>query len=202
MRPELLEGYCKTVRHLQQTYRDKIEIHLGLEVEYYPGLLPQLLPVLRDMGIEYLLLGQHFIGDEIGQPYCGAPTGDASVLKRYCRQSMEAMNTGLFTYFAHPDLIKFVGSEALYREQMRLICREAKSCGIPLEINMLGAWAGRNYPDIRFWELAAEEGCSVILGCDAHSPQELNNRKTEESLTNLARELGIALLERTPLQAF
>ena len=48
MRPELLRGYCNTVRELAKKYRDQIQIPLGLEVEYYPSLLPQLLSVIRD----------------------------------------------------------------------------------------------------------------------------------------------------------
>jgi len=201
MRPELLQDYCDTVRGLQRQYTGEIHLPLGLELEYYPRLLPRLLPVLRDYGIEYLLLGQHFVGNEIGEHYSGAPTGDVSILKRYCAQSMDAMQTGLFTYFAHPDLIKFQGEDKIYREHMRGLCREAKSCGIPLELNLLGLWARRNYPDRRFWELAAEEGCKVIIGCDAHAPQQLRKLEAEETVKTMARNLGIAILETTPLKS-
>ena len=54
-------------------------------------------------------------------------------------------------YIAHPDLIKFQGDHAVYRKYMRRLCQEAKSCGLPLEMNLLGFWTERNYPDIRFW---------------------------------------------------
>lgn len=199
MRPEQLDDYCDTVRQLQRQYGSRIQIPLGLELEYYPDLIGQVLPLLRDHGIEYLLLGQHFVGNEMGEHYSGAPTGDESILRRYCDQSIDAMQTGLFTYFAHPDLIKFVGSDHAYRRELRRICREAKDCGMPLEINMLGALTGRNYPDLRFWELAAEEGCSVIIGCDAHAPEQLRSEKLEEQLVQMARKLGLTLLENTPL---
>ena len=124
-----LSGYCSVVRTLQDRYSDKIQIHLGLEAEYYPALFSQLLPLLRDQGIEYLLLGQHFIGNEQDQPYSGAPTVEEAVLRQYCAQSMDAMQTGLFTYFAHPDLLRFEGDDAVYRSYMRRLCQEAKSVG-------------------------------------------------------------------------
>ena len=119
MRMEQFQDYCDTIRNLRNRYSGQIEIPLGLELEYYPGLVGKMLPVIRDAGIEYLLLGQHFIGDEIGEHYSGHITGDPEILRRYCHQAMEAMNTGLFTYFAHPDLINFVGDEGYYRQQMQ-----------------------------------------------------------------------------------
>lgn len=202
MRMGKLDGYVETVLALREKYRDQLEIPLGLELEYYPGLLPQLLPVLRDKPIEYLLLGQHFVGDEIGEHYSGRPTGEEAILRRYCTQVCDAMHTGLFTYLAHPDLFYFVGDRKVYQRHMRKIIREAKNCGIPLEINLLGLKEGRNYPDRLFWELAAEEGCKVVLGCDAHQPQSLSDTAVENKALEMVRELGLELLETVQLRDF
>ena len=201
MGAEELAGYCSVVRDLQDRYSDKIRIHMGLEVEYYPALFSQLIPVLQDQGIEYLLLGQHFIGNEQNQPYSGAPTGEEAVLRQYCAQSMDAMQTGLFTYFAHPDLLRFEGEDAVYRKYMRRLCQEAKGCGLPLEMNLLGLWSGRNYPDGRFWELAAEEGCQVVLGWDAHAPEQLLKPQAEQRLREEVRRLGLNLLDTVTLRS-
>ena len=200
MRMDQFQDYCDIVRLLQKKFAGQIEIPLGVELEYYPAFFPDLLPVLQDAGIEYMLLGQHFVGNEINEHYSGNPTADESILKRYCTQLADAMQTGLFTYLAHPDLINFTGSERTYRQHMHLICQEAKSCGIPLEMNMLGSWSGRNYPNISFWELAAEEGCNVIIGCDAHAPEHLLQEKTEKKLLEMIGTLGLNLLETVPLQ--
>ena len=89
-----LADYCAVIRSLRDRYSDSIRIPMGLEAEYYPALFSQLIPVLRDQGVEYLLLGQHFIGNEQDQPYSGAPTGEETVLRQYCNQSMDAMQTG------------------------------------------------------------------------------------------------------------
>ena len=173
MRINQLQNYCNTVRMLQEKYAGQIEIPLGVEVEYYPACFPKLLPILQDAGIEYMLLGQHFLGNEMGEHYSGKATMEESILKRYCAQAMDAMQTGLFTYFAHPDLIHFKGEDKVYRSHMRRLCAEARSCNVPLELNVLGCWSGRHYPNPAFWELAAEEGCSVVIGCDAHAPEHL-----------------------------
>ena len=201
MRPVQLPGYVKTLQALREQYRGQIEMPIGLEVEYYPRHFPELLEFLRDHPIDYMILGQHFIGNEYDAPYSGLLTDDKEVVRRYCRQSMEAMNTGLFTYFAHPDVIHYKGDWKFYMECVRPMCAEAKSCGIPLEINMLGLGEGRHYPNRFFMEIAAEEGCDVVLGCDAHSPQALNQPKIEGEALALAKELGLNVLDTVRLRS-
>lgn len=201
MRPEQLEDYVRTILALREAYRGKIEIPLGLELEYYPALLPQLLPILKDQPIDYLILGQHCLGNEVNDHYSGRASGDKRHLERYCSQVIEAMHTGLFTYLAHPDLLYYAGSdEAFYRSQMRRICREATQCAIPLEINLLGMLENRHYPNDRFWEVAAEENCSVVLGRDAHAPWQLLEHSYEARALELVRRYGLDLLQTVNLR--
>ena len=64
MATDQLEEYCQCIRHLQTQYKGKLEIPLGLEVEYYPDLFDALHDHAQAAGVEYLLLGQHlFEGD-------------------------------------------------------------------------------------------------------------------------------------------
>jgi histidinol-phosphatase (PHP family) len=200
MRLDQFPDYVDTVLSLRAEFAGKIEIPLGLELEFYPRHLPELLSVLRDYPMDYLILGQHFLGNEYDAPYNGVGSEDEGLLRQYVRQTCDAMNTGLFTYFAHPDLIHFQGSEGLYRQHMRDICREAKSCGVPLEFNLLGLSSGRHYPNPIFWEMAAEEGCDVILGRDAHEPEALLDEKTELWALDILERLDIAPLERAVLR--
>ncbi len=195
MLPEELPDYAASLRSLAEEYRGRLEILAGVEAEYYPKYFPRLLRMLNENGIRYMILGQHFIGNEIDEPYCGRPTEDASILERYVSQTCEAMDTGLFSCFAHPDLIRFVGAPALYERQIRRLCRKARETDTPLEINLLGIREKRHYPDDRFWRIAAEEGNAVILGCDAHHPRELSSRRTEAKALRLAESFGL-----TPLQ--
>ena len=166
------EGYAASVLDLKETYRDQLEIHLGVELEYYPAYLPELLPILRDHGVEYAILGQHFVGNEIDDHYNGYVTGDKRLLECYVNQVKEAMETGMFTYLAHPDLFHFSGDSKLYQEQMRAICKTANSCDMPLELNLLGLHGHRHYPNPWFWEMAAEENLTPYL-----RPQECGNRE-------------------------
>ena len=200
MYPNELEEYCQSVRNIRKKYGDQLQIHLGLEAEYYPAYFGELLPRLRDHGIEYMLLGQHWIGSEIGQPYCGRPTEDEEILRRYCDQVIEAINTGLFTYIAHPDLINFVGDKKIYRYHIGRLCREANACGLPLEINLLGLEEGRHYPNPLLWEVAGEENCRCIIGCDAHSPRAIPNEPVEKRARELAQSYGLEILDTVELR--
>ena len=195
-----LKGYVNTVLELRETYAGKIEIPLGLELEYYPDLLPRLLPVLKDYPLDYVILGQHFVGNEVDAPYSGHHAEDKKLLERYANQTIDAMQTGMFTYFAHPDLLHYVGEEGFYKEQARRICREAKSCGMPLEINLLGIRDGRHYPNPFFWEMAAEEGCNVILGRDAHEPEQLLMEQFEQRGLDMVRRYNLNLLHTVPVR--
>ena len=199
MRPEQLPGYIDTVLALKEEYRDRLRIHLGLELEYYPAYLPDLLPMLRDTPIEYAIMGQHFVSNEVDGVYSGWAT-DRDVLKTYCHTVMAGMESGLYTYFAHPDLMNYVGSEKIYRQYMGEVCRTAKSCGMPLEINLLGISEGKHYPNWHFWEIAAEEGCSVILGRDAHDPAAFFGKEAEDLALRKVKELGLQLLETVELR--
>ena len=196
MPPEELPEYAECIRGLAEEYAGKIEILTGVEAEYYPTYFFRLLEILRENGVRYMILGQHYVGDEIGEPYCGRQTADGSILMRYVDQCTEALETGLFTYFAHPDLMNYIGDETVYEREMRKLCRAALRTETPLEINLLGLSGGRHYPNPAFWRIAAEEGNEVILGFDAHSPEHLLNKAAEESARRMAKDLGLRLIEK------
>lgn len=201
MRTYELPDYCATVRRLQKEYRDRLQIHLGLEVEYYPAIWGNLIPRLQDMGVEYMILGQHWLGNELGEPGSSAPTEDVHLLQRYCRQVMDAMQTGKITYMAHPDLIHFVGDRKTYQHQIRDLCRVSKETCTPLEINLLGIANNKHYPNEAFWEVVAEEGCQAILGIDAHAPDQIRSLEPEKKALELVGRFDLNLLQTVPLKS-
>ena len=202
MFPEQFPDYTATVLALKEKYAEKIQIHLGLEVEYYPDRIPALLEYIEPYGIEYLLLGQHWVGNEQNEPYCGAPTDSEMLLARYCDQIIDAMDTGLFSYIAHPDLLKFVGDAQHYRYHMGRLCQAAKEKAMPVEINLLGVQTQRHYPRALFWEIAGDVGCDAVLGCDAHRPEDVWDPVAEAQGRKIAAEHGLRLLENIPVHSW
>ena len=196
MFPEELAGYVAAVEDVRRRYAGQIQIHLGVEAEYYPKYFKDMVDMVKDQGIEYMLLGQHMLYDEMEGIGTGAPTADPVLLRQYCNQTIDALYTGLFTYFAHPDIMNFVGDEKLYHQEMGRLCRAAKACDIPLEINLLGLHLQRQYPNPEFWQIAAEEGCKVVLGVDAHKPEALLEEETERQGRELAARFGLRIMEK------
>ena len=199
MYPDELEGYAASILELKEKYADQIDIRLGLEVEYYPDRIPALLDLIEPLGIEYMILGQHWCGNEQNEPYNGSPTGDVSLLARYCDQVIAAMDTGLFSYLAHPDLFHFVGDPNAYMTHMTRLCQAAKVRSFPLELNFLGLREGRHYPRQQFWEIAGRIGCPVVFGCDAHTPQDVVDPVTEKLALEMVKAYNLQLLDQIPI---
>lgn len=201
MFPEQLPDYVCSILSLKQAYTGTIDIRLGLETEYYPRLFPELLRHLQDYPVDYLLLGQHYVDHEVKQCYLGAMnTADPDFLQTYCDQVIDALYTGCFSCFAHPDILGFTGDPALYKQQMRRVCRAAKQCDTPLEINFLGLRQGRHYPNSQFLSVAGEEGCKVILGSDAHTPRDVWDPVMEEKALELVKTYGLELVSDFPMR--
>lgn len=201
MAPSQAEGYFTTLSDLKREYAGQIEIRIGVEAEYYPEHFQALLELLAQYPCEYLILGQHFTNNELDGVYSGRATADEAVLMQYVSQVLEGLSTGKFTYLAHPDLLNWRGAEEVYRRETTRLCRGVKALGLPLEINLLGLYEGRHYPNGTFWQIAGEVGNTAILGCDAHQPWALNRPDIEEAGRELAAEYGIPLVDTVNLRS-
>lgn len=203
---EKLEDYVTTLTALREEYKDRIKILIGFEAEYYPELFAPMMKMLSDYPIDYLIMGQHFVGNERGEVYNGGAFTDEEKLIRYVDQVIEGAKTGAFTYIAHPDLIGYAGENAeLYRSEMRRLCVEMKALGIPLEFNLLGFEEHRNYPCDRFWEIVSEVGNTVVLGCDAHQPSKIADKGIIASAVEKLKQFGLTPVDsvtvRDPFKA-
>ena len=200
MMPEELGGYVASVRSLAEKYAGRMEIHVGLEAEYYPKYFSGLLKMVREEGVEYLILGQHFLFNEVEDIYTGKPFYKVERLKQYVSQSIEGLRTGVFTYFAHPDLVNYSVDDGLYYDEMRKICVAAKEADTPLELNLLGLRTGRNYPDERFWSIVSEEGNEVVFGSDAHKPEDVYDPVTVERAMRIVEKYSLKLIDTVKLK--
>ncbi len=196
MQVDELDDYVRETLDLKAEYKADIDIRLGLEAEYYPRYFDSLLRLCEDRPIEYLLLGQHALGNETEGIFSGRETGDEEILKAYCDQVTEGLETGHFLYLAHPDLIRYTGEDAVYEKHMRTLCRSLKRLHIPAEINFLGMAEGRHYPDPRFWRIAGEEGVDTVFGADAHMAERVFLPECEARARSMVEKYGLHLIEK------
>ena len=192
-----LPVYAGEVRALAKKHRDAANIRLGIEMEYVPSQHEEVMRALRDVGVEYIILGQHFLED--GAYYPINSTDSDRWLCLYPDTLLSAAATGDFTFAAHPDLIHYTGSNrALYIREMTQLCAGLTEAGMPLEINLHGLGDGRNYPDPLFWDIAGEMQAPTVLGVDAHGADEVWNKELVKRGREFAAAHHVNLLDRIP----
>ncbi len=200
MHPEELAGYVQTLSALREEYKKDIEIRIGLEIEYYPTLFEDTLKFICSQGVEYLLLGQHYaMGEFPGELYSARESSDPKRLQAYVDNVLQGAETGLFSYVAHPDIINFTGDEEFFESELDRLVKGILKQNLPLEINLLGLAEGRNYPSHRFFKILEKNNATVILGSDAHKPENVYNAELIESAIKLTRHYHLNLTENVDL---
>lgn len=185
MQPSEVDGYFNSLLSLREEYKKEIHILIGFEAEYMPPLMELQGKFLSDYPLDYMILGQHFVGEECNANYAGNKTDRDKMLTGYVDLCLEGAQTGKYLYLAHPDLIYYTGDKKTYEKEMRRLCQGMKKLSVPLEMNVLGLAGGRNYPDKLFWKIAAEVGNQVIIGMDAHTPGHLKNPSAVQAAEKL-----------------
>lgn len=201
MLPEETDEYFRTLSALREEYHKDIGIKIGFEVEYYPELFEKLLRHIAPYDLDYLILGQHYIDNEYdNRKGATVASYEEEELDKYVTQTLEALETGIFSYLAHPDVFRFEGDDDIFSRQYRRLCEGAKALGIPLEFNLLGLSLGRFYPSEKFFKIAAKVGNEVILGSDAHEPDRVCHPKEIKNAKEILNRLGITPIEKLKLK--
>ena len=198
-----LPGYIASVHRLQGAYAGRIRIRLGLESEYFPRYRDHMLR-LRDEGISYYILGQHYADSEEDNPYVGIECMTDEGVLRYAESTVRAIRTGLFIYVAHPDLFMRHRTDEQFTpacmEAADMICQAAKEQGMPIEYNLLGlgnllSGHSRGYPSDPFWQYARKYDNDVILGVDAHDPAHLRDTALWQAAIDRVQAMGYRLVD-------
>lgn len=181
------EDYFKSIRSLQEKYKDQIEIHLAFEAEwYFEDYADYYDNLLRSGTLDYMILGQHCFLDKTSHSliFYGQLQDKKQATRMYVYDLISGMKSHNFIYVAHPDLfMQWYGTWDSFAEKMsREIIEAAKEEHMILEINMgPSRWGKRTdgedfevaYPNEQFWHLVKEYGVPCIIGVDNHRPWEL-----------------------------
>lgn len=183
-----IDDYIFTLRELRETYKDCIDIKIGFEAEYFEEKMDWMKEVINRYHIDYLILGNHYDGSDEDGRYYGMPPQDLSSVTRYCDQVIKGMETGLFSYVAHPDVIYYNQHDQRQLAQLERLCHKAKELDIPLEFNMLGYLHHRHYPSTPYLKMVREIGNKMIVGCDAHEASAIDGKKMKDVIDRLKQE--------------
>jgi histidinol-phosphatase (PHP family) len=190
-----LDAYVGEVLALSAGYED-ISVKLGIEADYAPGHEGALKAILERYPFDYVLGSVHYInGWGFDNPahidgYAGKEIDALYAVYFGLVQRMAA--SGLFDVVAHPDLLKKFGHRPygdvvpLYESTVRSIA----AAGMAVEVNTAGLRqpAREIYPAPVFLAICYEYGVPVVLGSDAHRPDDVG--RDFEAAAALLRRAG------------
>ena len=201
-----LEHYIGDLLEAKESYKGRITISIGLEVDYVEGCEALLEPILGRYSFDFILCSVHclprFSWNHLADY---ARYADTSVIyTEYFRVVRSAIGSGLFHILAHPDLIwRTIGWPAcetsLPFHEIAEMTAAAKAANHVIEINAGGfRWSQENSfgygdPFAVLLDQCGTLGIPVTLGSDAHKPEdvgrlfpELRSALRRRSITGVA----------------
>ncbi len=214
--PEMFDNWdgCRMIPENVSEYRESVfsgaqkvpfKVHLGFECEYDREYKSWYSDVLKgEFGAEYLVLGPHWVKDGKKHIYIKEINHSKELLFKYAEQTIEAIQSGLYAFVAHPDL--FMSAWIEWDEEAKSVLKDILNAAIdaklPVEVNGLGIYRGimptsrgdrYGYPYLEFWQVVASSGAKVICNSDAHEPSHvIENAKVARKF---ASELGMTPIE-------
>jgi histidinol-phosphatase (PHP family) len=212
MAEEELEYYVNRVVDLRFAYRGKIDVLLGLEMDYIEGLEDYLAKQAAQYPWDYILGSVHYLDADcrIGSWSRNFP-GDADEhYGRYYDAVRKLVRSGLYDIVAHLDVIKRSGRQPTERgreETTRTLAEIAKA-GLCLEINTSGYRhpelpQPEPYPSLPFVAEAIKLNIPLTVNSDSHDPEQVGLKFPEMEtflLKNGCRQL--ARFERRERQMY
>lgn len=194
---EEFEAFNQKLDETIEKYQDQITIYKGFECEYYPEALDFYKKCINDYGYTIMVLGQHRCGKD--RYYNAFSNMDETALKIYADTVCEALNSGLFSFLAHPDvfLFSYPQWDKHAENALRQIYQTCEKLNIPVEINGFGYQSGRPYPSMDALNISKEYKLSYLINTDAHRPELLYTEKTKE-LEQHIKDMGIEVLDYLP----
>lgn len=201
------EDYLTTLRALREKYRGRIDIRIGLECEAFPEFYPWLKEQLESGAIDYCIMGNHYdTTDEWNvQSYFGSCRTPERA-ERYAAATIAGMESGLFTYVAHPDLYlnRYPKFDSAAESVAHRLCAAAERLRLPLEYNLLGmvrnpesrAHNCVGYTSDEFWNIAREYDIVSVIGIDAHTPEQIDRAEDYIRVREKLERMGIPVLDR------
>jgi histidinol-phosphatase (PHP family) len=175
MAPGEYDEYVACVATTRKEYAGRVDVRLGLESDYYPGVEPWLEKLHARAPLHHVLGSVHTQVPEYRTAFFRGDWFDYQ--KTYFEHLAQAAETGLYDTLAHPDLVK---NEAPAEWRLtriepyieRALDRIAKT-GVAMELNTSGRYKAlpEMNPGRRMLELIRARGIPVVLGADAHRPE-------------------------------
>lgn len=193
-----LQRYAETIKNLKQNYSDKIEIYLGLECDYIPGITEDFANLKKWYNLDYIIGSVHLVKESVFEkiwfidgPIEGYEKGlkeifESNALKAvtaFFHQTNEMIISQKPDIIGHLDKVRmynkkrfFTEEEKWYKDLVLETLENIKKFNCIVEINTRGIYKKRTetpFPDHWIIRKCKELSIPVTISSDAHLPQEL-----------------------------
>lgn len=171
-------GYVREMHDLKREYAQRVRVNVGVEADYVPGFVDAYRALLDGGDFDYVIGSVHFIdGWHLFQERRPEGATREDLWDRALVLTREAAETGLFSMLGHLDVLKTKGHLPMQWDTPTLheTLDAVKDANVAIELNTSG-WrkrAAECFPSLGILTLAAKRGIPVVLGSDAHRPQDV-----------------------------
>ena len=168
------ETYIAIVERARQAWQGRIDVRLGMEIDYSPVLKAGVPRLLERAEFQYILGSVHCHIPEYRARYDTGSCFDFQ--KIYFEHMALAAETGFFDALSHPDLIKNLAPEewdfVRIRPHLEKALDRIAATGVAMELNTSGLQKQlpEMNPGIPFLKLMLERNIPVVPGSDSHVP--------------------------------
>jgi len=179
MAPEEFDFYVEMIGVTREKFAGRLDVRLGLESDFYPGVEPWLAKLHARVPLSHVLGSIHYQVMDYRRLFY---TGEIfSYQQLYYEHLALSAESGLFDTLAHPDLIKNESPADWNFEQMRPhIARSLDriaATGVAMELNTSGVQKSLSEmnPSPAQLVMMRERGIPVVVGADAHVPERVGD---------------------------
>jgi histidinol-phosphatase (PHP family) len=161
--------------------REQTDLKLGIEADYVAGREEHIEELLGAHDWDYVIGSVHFLKqaalDMDTYDIWKERSSPEDIWREYFLTLADAARTGLYDIMAHPDLVKYWGSDRPLPEgDLRFFYEPAveafAEAGVTVEMSTAGLRKpiGEIYPAPAFIDMCLDAGLSFALSSDAHEP--------------------------------
>jgi len=195
IKPEQLDEYIDTIRHLKEKYKNEIEIYTGLETDYYDGCTDW----RKKRGIDYTIGAIHFLIDEKTGKFLiidgtheefentlkGFDNDIHTLFRAYFSRIRDMLMKMPPNIIAHLDIIRknntnnafFDEEDSIYREEIIKTLEIISLTNTIVEVNTGGISRGyvkTPYPSKWILEACHDMNIPIMLNSDSHHPNNID----------------------------
>ncbi|AMD94182.1 histidinol-phosphatase HisJ [Leptotrichia sp. oral taxon 847] len=208
--------YIEEMKFLKEKYKNKIQVYIGIEADFYSGFNPK---VDKNLGLDYRIGSVHYVKDKVkDEYYCVDATpeilayaiknydnGDEkSLILAYYNNIIEMIHTQKPDILGHLDLVRKFNSDGRYFDEnsewynrkVDEVLDEIAKADIIVEINTGGisrGWTKTPYPSVSILEKIFKRNIPITLSSDAHTVENIDYYFRES--VEIAKKVGFKSLK-------